>query len=149
MDDTKQKVFSGLIWTYGERILAQLVSLIVTVVLSRILSPQEYGIISLVLVFITLANVIVSDGFGNALIQKIGSDDVDFSSMLYFSVASGIALYFVLFFSAPFIASYYDIPELIPVVRVFSLKLPIASINSIQQAYVSKRMEFKKFFYAP
>ena len=148
MDDTKQKVFSGLIWTYGERILAQLVSLIVTVVLSRILSPQEYGIISLVLVFITLANVIVSDGFGNALIQKIGSDDVDFSSMLYFSVASGIALYFVLFFSAPFIASYYDIPELIPVVRVFSLKLPIASINSIQQAYVSKRMEFKKFFYA-
>lgn len=144
----REKVFSSLIWTYGERILAQLITLVVTIVLARILSPQENGIISLVLVFITLANVVVSDGFGNALIQNKNADDTDFSSMLVFSVFCGIALYFLLFLCSPLIAAYYQLPELVLIIRVFAIKLPIASINSIQQAFVAKRMEFKKFFYA-
>ncbi len=148
MDNIKSKVFSGLVWTYAERILAQLVSLAVTVILARIIEPGEYGIISLVLVFITLANVVVSDGFGNALIQKKDADDNDFSSMLYFSLLFGIILYFCMFFSAVFISDYYQIEELVPVIRIFSLKIPIAAVNSIQHAFVSKRMEFKKFFFA-
>lgn len=148
MDNIKSKVFSGLVWTYAERILAQLVSLAVTVILARIIEPGEYGIISLVLVFITLANVVVSDGFGNALIQKKDADDNDFSSMLYFSLLFGIILYFCMFFSAVFISDYYQIAELAPVIRIFSLKIPIAAVNSIQHAFVSKRMEFKKFFFA-
>ncbi|GFI49528.1 teichuronic acid biosynthesis protein TuaB [Lachnospiraceae bacterium] len=148
MDNIKSKVFSGLVWTYAERMLAQLVSLAVTVILARIIEPGEYGIISLVLVFITLANVVVSDGFGNALIQKKDADDNDFSSMLYFSLLFGIILYFCMFFSAVFISDYYQIEELVPVIRIFSLKIPIAAVNSIQHAFVSKRMEFKKFFFA-
>ena len=148
MNNIKSKVFSGLVWTYAERILAQLVSLAVTVILARIIEPGEYGIISLVLVFITLANVVVSDGFGNALIQKKDADDNDFSSMLYFSLLFGIILYFCMFFSAVFISDYYQIEELVPVIRIFSLKIPIAAVNSIQHAFVSKRMEFKKFFFA-
>ena len=139
MNNIKSKVFSGLVWTYAERILAQLVSLAVTVILARIIEPGEYGIISLVLVFITLANVVVSDGFGNALIQKKDADDNDFSSMLYFSLLFGIILYFCMFFSAVFISDYYQIEELVPVIRIFSLKIPIAAVNSIQNAFLSKR----------
>ncbi len=144
----KEKVLSGLAWTYAERICAQLVSLIISIILARLLTPADYGIVSLVLVFITLANVVVTDGFGNALIQNKEADDDDFSSMLFFSSGCGVLLYFVLFFSAPYIADYYGLDELTPVIRVFSLKIPIASVNSIQNAFVSKVMEFKKFFYA-
>ena len=70
MDESKSKVFSGLIWKFGERITAQLISLLVSIILARLLSPDEYGAVAIVMIFITLANVFVSSGFGNALIQK-------------------------------------------------------------------------------
>ena len=70
MESIKTKVMSGLIWTFGERITAQVVSFVVSIVLARILMPEEYGIISMVLVFINIANVFVSNGLGEALVQK-------------------------------------------------------------------------------
>ncbi len=148
MKNIRNKVLSGLVWTYSERIFAQLVSLFVSIILARLISPEEYGIISLVLIFITIADVIVSDGFGNALVQKKDSDDIDFSSMLYFSLACSIVLYLLIFLGAPFIAQYYEAQVLTKVTRVLALRIPVAAINSIQQAYISKKMEFKKFFYA-
>lgn len=148
MNQLKSSVISGLVWTYAERISAQLVSLIVSIILARLLSPEEYGIISLILVFITFANVIVSDGFGSALIQKKDSDELDFSSMMIFSVAVSIVLYLIIFAIAPWIAHYYDMPLLTKITRVFALRVPIAAVNSIQQAYVSKKMDFKRFFLA-
>lgn len=79
----KGQVFSGLFWKFGERIIAQGVSFIISLVLARILMPEQYGIISLVLVFINLANVFVSDGLGESLIQKHDADDTDFSTMFF------------------------------------------------------------------
>ena len=84
MESIKTKVMSGLIWTFGERITAQVVSFVVSIVLARILMPEEYGIISMVLVFINIANVFVSNGLGEALVQKKESDDTDFSTIFYF-----------------------------------------------------------------
>ena len=103
----KQNVFSGLIWTFGERIIAQGISFILSIILARLLLPKEYGIIAVVLVFINLANVFVSNGFGEALVQKKDTDDTDFSTAFYCSLAVAVVLYFVLFFSAPFIAKIY------------------------------------------
>lgn len=148
MDDIKRKVVSGLAWTYAERLLAQLISLVVTVILARLLNPDEYGAIAIVLVFINLADTFAINGLGNSLIQKKDADHLDFSSVFYFNIGFSAVLYIILFFSAAPIANFYSIPILIPALRVMSLRIPIAAINSVQQAYVSKRMEFKRFFFA-
>ena len=79
------KVISNLIWKFSERMFAQIVTFIVSVVLARLLSPTEYGTIALVMVFITIADVFANAGFGNALIQKLHVDNIDYSSVLYFS----------------------------------------------------------------
>ncbi len=146
--NTKKQVFSGLMWRFSERILAQLVTFIVSVVLARLLDPASYGAIAIVNIFIALANVFVTSGFGNSLVQKKDSDDTDFSTVFYFGIGSGIILYLCVFFTAPFIASFYDMKILTPVLRVMGLKLILAGVNSVQHAYVSKKMIFRKFFWS-
>ena len=142
------KVFSGLFWKFGERISAQLISLIVSIVLARLLSPDDYGAVALVMVFITIANVFVASGFGNALIQKKNADNLDFSSVFYLNIALGLVLYAVLFFASPAIASFYNMPVLSPALRVLGIRIVVASVNSVQQAYVSRHMLFKRFFWS-
>lgn len=146
--EKKDSALAGVIWAFAERILAQVVSLTVSVILARLLLPEEYGIVSLVMVFITIANVFVSHGLGDALIQKKNADTVDFSTIFYCNIIISILIYVVLFIAAPFIASIYKNPVLIPVIRVFSIRIPVAAINSIQHAYVSKHMQFRKFFFS-
>ena len=148
MKQSRRKILGGLFWSYAERIGAQMVSMLVTIVLARLIAPEEYGVISLVTVFISLANTFVSDGFGNALVQKKNSDNLDFSSMLFFSLGVSVILFLILFAVSPLVAAYYAMPALTSVMRVMAIRIPIAAINSIQRAYVSKRMEFKKFFYS-
>lgn len=149
MEEKKiSKVTSGLGWSFGERILAQGVTFVVSIVIARILSPQEYGLISLVLVFINLANVFVANGFGEALIQKKNASKEDFSTMFWCTFVFSIILYFILFQTAPSVGQFYNNNQVVSVLRVLSLKIPLASINTIQHAYVSKHMQFKKFFFS-
>ena len=147
---TKQKntLFSNLIWKFGERFLAQIVSFVVSIVLARMLMPEDYGVISLILVFITFADVFVTSGFSTSLIQKKDADEIDFSTIFFCSFAVSIVIYVILFFTAPLIADFYSTPILVPILRVFSLRIPISSYNSIQHAYVSRNMLFKKFFFS-
>lgn len=148
MQNRVKQVTSGLIWTYAERITAQLITIIVTIILARLIAPEEYGIISIVNVFINIANAFVISGFGNSLIQKKGADDIDFSTVFYFSTGFSSLIYLLLFFASPFIASFYEMPQLSLIIKIMAVRLPIAAVNSVQQAYISKRMEFKKFFFA-
>lgn len=148
MNKEKQEVIGGVFWKFSERIVAQVVSLVVSIILARLLLPSEYGVISLVTVFITIANVFVSNGFGTALIQKKEADDTDFSTVFYFSLFFTGILYIILFVLAIPIADFYGMPILKPVLRVLALSVPIMGINSVQQAYVSRKMIFKKFFFA-
>ncbi len=145
---SSNRIVSGLMWTYAERITAQIITAVVTIVLARIISPTEYGAISLVTVFITLANVFVSEGFGNALIQKKDADKLDFDSMFWFSLGVSAMVYIFVFILAPYLSSYYSIPILTSVTRVMGLRLPVASINTVQHAFVSRRMEFRRFFFS-
>lgn len=147
-DSIKNKIFSGMFWKFGERILAQFVSFIVSIVLARMLLPEEYGIVSIVLIFITIADVFVSSGFTAALIQRKDAKNEDFSTIFYCSLAMSVLIYIVLFFMAPLIASFYNMADLTLVIRVFSLKLIISSYNSVQHAYVSRNMIFKRFFFS-
>ncbi len=143
-------VIKNMSWKFAERITAQVVTFVVSIVLARILDPSDYGVVSLVTVFITIANVFVSDGLGSALIQKKEADVLDFSSALYFNTFFSIFLYGILFFAAPFIARFfgegYEI--LSSILRVLGLRIIVAAINSVQQAYVSRNMIFQKFFWA-
>lgn len=143
-----KSVLSGLFWSFGERITAQLVTFIITIILARILTPGDYGSVSLILVFITLANVFVSNGFGESLVQKQNATEEDFSTIFWCSFIFSIVLYIALFFAAPFIAHFYGIQLLCPLIRVLAIKLPISSISTVQHAYVSKHMQFKKFFFS-
>ena len=143
-------IISNMIWKFSERITAQVVTLIVSVVLARMLEPSHYGVIAMVNVFIAFANIFVSDGLGSALIQKKETDELDYSSVLYFNIFISVLLYFLLYFLAPFISLFYGegYEILTPVIRVLSLRLIFSAINSVQQAYVSKKMIFRKFFLA-
>lgn len=144
----QRKVFSGLIWKFGERIGAQAVSFLVSIILARLLLPSDYGVIALITIFIDIANVFVSSGFGAALVQKKDADDVDFSSVFYFSIVMSWVLYIIVFLGAPAVAGFYDKEILTPVLRVMALKLPLAGVNSVQHAYVQKKMLFKRFFFS-
>lgn len=121
---------------------------IVSIVLARLLDPAVYGTIALVNVFTVIMQVFVDSGFGGALIQKKDADSVDFSTVFYFNISVCTVLYAVMFLAAPAIAAFYGRSELVPVVRVMSLSLIISGVKNIEQAYVSRNMLFKKFFFA-
>ena len=145
---SNKAIFSNFIWRFAERSGAQLVTFIVSIVLARLLMPEDYGTIALVTVFTTIMQVFVDSGLGTALIQKKDADDLDFSSVFYFNFVVCIILYLVMFFVAPLIASFYNMSELTPVVRVISLTIVISGVKGVQQSYVSRNMLFKRFFYA-
>ena len=95
----KEKTVSGVFWKFGERILAQLVSFVVSIVLARLLAPKLFGTVALLLSFINIANVFVSGGLGMSLIQKKDVDDLDYTSVLYIGLFLSIVLYLGLFFT--------------------------------------------------
>ena len=131
-----------------ERCGAQGVTFVVSVVLARLLDPVVYGTVALITVFTTILQVFVDSGLGNALIQKKDADDLDFSSVFFFNLAFCLALYVLMCLVAPLIARFYNRPELTPMVRVLSLVLVVSGIKNIQQAYVSRHMLFRRFFFA-
>ena len=141
-------VLKNFFWRLAERVGAQGVTFVVSIVLARILDPKVYGMIALVTVFTSIMQVFVDSGLGNALIQKKDADDLDFSTVFYFNIIICALLYLVMFLLAPLIARFYNIPELTAVVRVLSLTLIISGVKNIQQAYVSRNMLFKRFFFA-
>lgn len=147
-ENKSKKVSSNLTWRLMERFGAQGVTLIVSIILARLLDPSVYGTIALVTVFTTILHVFVDSGFGTSLIQKKDADDLDFSSVFYFNIVFCILLYTGMFFFAPLIASFYNQPDLKPVIRVLSLTIVISGLKNVQQAYISKNMLFKRFFYA-
>ena len=146
MQVNSEKAFVNMIWKFCERFGLQMVTFIVSIVLARILSPEEYGIVTIVLVLLSIADVFVTGGFGNALIQKKNVDELDFSSVFYFNIVFSSFVYIIFYLIAPFIADFYDMPLLCELIRVLSLRLLLSGINSIQNAYISITMQFKKLF---
>lgn len=148
MKDNKVVVLQGLFWKFAERMGSQLVTFIVSILLARLISPEDYGAIALIMVFITISNVLVTNGFSSALIQKKDADIIDFSSVFYLNIGFGALIYIILFFAAPAIANFYGIPVLCQALRVLALVIPIMGMNSVQQSYVSRNMLFRRFFYS-
>lgn len=145
---SSKSIFRGLFWKFFERTGHQIVQFIVQIILARLLLPADFGIISLLMVFINLAQVFVQSGFNTALVQAKNPDDRDFSSVFYLSLVVAGILYIVLFISAPAISAFYKMPDLTRVLRILSLILFLGAVNSIQNAVVSREFKFKQLFYS-
>lgn len=141
-------IFSSMMWRFGERIGAQLVTFVVSIVLARIISPSDYGIVTLVLVFTSILQVFVDSGLGNALIQKKDVDNIDYSTVFFVNLVFCLILYWILFLVSPIISSFYADPSMSLYIRVLGLTIVISGLKNIQQAYVSRNMLFRKFFFS-
>ena len=148
MNNKSTLVVSNFLWRFAERCGAQIIQFIVSIVLARILAPEAYGTIALVLVFSQILQVFVDSGLGNALIQKKDADDLDFSSVFWFNVVWCLILYSITFFCAPLISFFYNDSSLTAIVRVLCLMVVVSGLKNVQQAYVSRTMQFKRFFWA-
>lgn len=144
----KKKTLGGFIWRFAERCGAQGVQFVVSIILARLLMPEAFGTISLMMVFINILSVFIDSGMGSALIQKKDADDLDFSTVFYFNLFMCSFMYLILFLCAPLIAEFYNNSELTLLVRVIGLSLLFSGVKSIQQAYVFKNMLFKNFFFS-
>lgn len=145
---SNNRVISNFIWRFAERCGAQAVQFVVSIVLARLLMPEVYGTIALITVITTILNVFVDSGMGTALIQKKDADSLDFSTVFYFNICMCIVLYIGLFVCSPWIAHFYKDETLTPVIRVLGLTIVISGVKNIQQAYISKTMQFKRFFFS-
>lgn len=146
--DNGQKVFSNLIWRFLERFGSQLVSMAVQIILARMLDPAVFGTVAKVTLITSILLVFVDSGMANSLIQKKNPDDLDYSSVFYFNVVFCLVLYALLFAFAPLIAKGYKDDQLTAIIRVLGLTVVVAGVKNVQQAYVSKTLQFKRFFFA-
>ncbi len=141
----RNKTISGVIWKALESGGNQGVKFAISIVLARMLAPENYTTLALLLIFVTFADVFVKRGFATALIQKKDADNIDFSSALWVMLALAAAFYALLFFSAPFISGFYEEPLFTPALRVVSLALFFGAFNAVQGAIVQRKLEFRKF----
>ena len=138
----------ALLWKLLERFGVQGVQFILQIILARLLTPEHYGVLAIMIIFTTLANVFIQNGFNTALIQNKDVTEEDYSSVLWVSLGVAGILYGIIFFCAPFIASFYEMPEIVKPFRVLALMLFPGALNSVQLAKVSREMDFKKVFYS-
>ena len=136
----------ALIWKLLERFGVQGAQFILQIILARILSPEHYGVLAIMIIFTSLANVFIQTGFNTALIQNKDVTEEDYSSVFWVTLGVAGLLYIVLFFTAPLIADFYSMPELVSPFRVLALMLFPGALNSVQLAKVSREMDFRQVF---
>ena len=139
----KQKAVSGIIWSAFQRYSTMIVTFISGIILARLLTPHDYGCIGMLAIFMVLAESFIDGGFGEALIQKKDPTQADYSTIFFWNIAMAVLMYFILYFSAPSIASFYDIPLLCDVLRVQGIVLFIYAFNIVQRNQLRKKMNFK------
>ena len=137
-------VFSSLIWKFLNGGTAQVIQLIVSIVVARMLAPADFGVVSLLLVFTSISTVFIQAGLGSAIIQKKDLTQIQLSSVFCYSFFSAILLYFLLYITAPLIEIFYKIENLSTYMRVLALVLIFGSFNAIQNALIAKQMLWKQ-----
>lgn len=142
----KKQAVSGLIWTFAQQFGAQLISFTVGIILARILLPSDFGVIAMFGVVIALAGAIIDGGMASSLIRTKEIDQSDLSTVFWFNIATSFLLYIIIFITAPFIAQFYKVEILTPVIRVYSLTLIISSFGSVQNMRFVKDMDFRTGF---
>ena len=140
------KTTKDFIWSFARNGLNKIVSFIVTLVLARILMPEEYGIIAIVTVLIVICDVFITSGLPNTLIRRREVDETDFSTVFYFGIIFAAAIYCGVYFAAPLVASIYEYEALTAVIRAMSVTVIISSIKSVPLSLASRNQDNKKLF---
>lgn len=143
-ENLKQKTVTGMIWSSVQKFGTLLISFSTNLVLARILIPEDFGVIGMLMVFLSLADTLVNGGFASALIQKKEPTHTDYSTVFYWNLVASVFFYLILFFSAPAIASFYKMPILSSVLRIQGLILFVDAINIVQSNKLIKTLNFKK-----
>lgn len=141
---SKSKVFSGVIWASVQRFGTMIISFVTNIVLARLLTPDDFGTIGMLLLFLAIANTFVDSGFGSALIQKKDANQTDFSTVFFINLGLSVFVYFILFLGAPWVAGFYDVEILQPLLRVQGIVLILNAFCIIQTAILRKKMDFRK-----
>ena len=147
-EDAKLKsgAMSGIVWKFAEKIGIQGMQFIIQIVLARLLLPEDYGLVGLITVFITISDVFILQGFTTALIQKKNADETDFSSVFYANLIMAVVLYILLYFLWPGVAWFYNEPRLTELMRVLSLSVIAGAFSAVHNSIMSRNLEFKKSF---
>lgn len=139
----KKKAIKGVGWSFADNLLNQGVTFLVGLILARLLSPEEYGLIGIIVIFIAIFNSIVDSGFSNALIRKNDADEIDYNTVFITNMALSVILFCIMFFSAPLIADFFDQPLLIPLTKVMASVVIINAFAIIQRTLLVKKVDFK------
>lgn len=142
-ESLKSKTISGVIWSAVERFSLQGVQFIIQLVMARLLLPSDYGMIGMLTIFLQISQTFIDGGFTNALIQRKDRSEIDFSTVFYFNIAVSLLFYGILFVSAPLIADFYNMPELVKVMRVMALSLIIFSFSAVHKTKLTINVDFK------
>lgn len=138
----KQAVF-GLMWTFAQQFGNQLIGFVVSLVLARILLPEEFGLIAMIAVFVALGNGLLDSGLSKSLIRDRDADDADYSTVFFFNLFAGFLVYLLVFIAAPFIAEFYEYPILTNIIRIYCLSFLFTAATSVQLAKLTKEMKFR------
>ena len=139
----KDKTVKGVGWSAADSILGHGITFIVGLVLARLLSPSEYGLIGIVTIFITVFNAIIDSGFSQAVIRKADADNDDYNTMFITNMVLSVIMFFILFLCAPAIAHFFKRPELVSLTRVMGVVLIINALSITQNTVLTKRIDFK------
>lgn len=142
-ENLKHKTKVGMYWTFLNQGANQVITFIVGIIMARILSPEDYGITALPAVFLAVAGIFMNAGFSQALVRKPEVTEKDLSTAFYYSIAMGVVMYVILFFSAPFIADFYNTPILTPLIRVTTLTFLWGPLSTPQSVILQRKLDFK------
>ena len=132
----KNKTVTGFFWQLSQKVLCQVVSFGISVVLARLLLPSDYGVIAICSMFLVLTGIFIGGGLGTALVQKKNADDIDFCTVFYSGLVLSIVVYLAVFFAAPYIAIFFKNEQITAVIRVLALAMPIGTLSGVQNAFV-------------
>lgn len=146
-DSFNTKVIDGVGWKFAEKIGVQIIQLVIQIILARILLPEEFGVVGLLSIFIYILEVFISQGLSLSIIQKKDIDEIDLSSTFYINILLSIAIYGLLFISAPFISELFNNSSYIMYLRVLGLIIVFGAFCSVQNSLLSRNLDYKKSFF--
>ena len=139
----KSKTLTGIVWSSIERFSLGTAQFVINIIMARLLVPSDYGMIGMLAIFLQISQAFVDSGFTNALIQRKDRTETDFSTAFYFNVVIAFIFYIMLFISAPWIAHFYNMPELVSVTRIIALGLILNSLSAIHKVKLTIKVDFK------
>ncbi len=139
----RKQATSGFVWTFAQQFGNQFIGFFVSLILARLLLPSEFGLIGMIAIFVSIGNMLVSSGLTQSLVRSSNIDEDDYSTVFYFNLVSSIIIYFIIFFLAPLVAKFYEQPIITDLLRVYCLTFIISAFAAVQQAKLTREMNFK------